>query len=152
MPIEVISNVAPKNAAFRHTVLAPEAQVPRAIVFSFPAEDLAVGVFLPRPSWRLLDKLEAPTSEADQLAWAQAGTAGSGTNTVVLESTTTNPFTGSPTWTTRATLQLGTGLLAEVDGSFGGWVWDPATEYLRMRCTAVGGTAPKDVSGGLTFI
>jgi hypothetical protein len=123
-----------------------KAAVGHAIVFAFPDESLSAAVFLPRPSWMLLDKLPAPTDEANQRFTVTAGTAGASTNTVVLESTTTNPFTGSPSWTIQATAALNALKFVEVDGVFtSDWVWDPATEYLRVRCTVVNATAPKDV-------
>jgi len=111
-------------------------------VFVFPAEDLAVGVLIPRPSYPLFGQLNTVIS--DQGFTATADTAGTGTNTIKLQSTTTNPFTGSPSWTDRATLELGTTKRAWTV-SFSGWVWAPATEYLRVYCSAVGGTAPKEV-------
>lgn len=114
----------------------------RVITFSFPDEELSAAVFLPRPSWMLLDKLPTPTAEANQRFTVTAGTAGTGTNTIVLESSTDRSA-----WTIQATVSLDTAIEDEIDGVFtSDWVWDPATEYLRVRCTAVGGTAPKDVT------
>ena len=121
----------------------------RVIVFPFPDESLSATVFVPRPSMRLLSKLPVPTAEGDQRFSATAGTAGSGTNTIVLESTTTNPFTASPSWTIQATAALNALQIAE-DTTFGGWKWNPATEYLRVRCSVLG-TAPKDVVAYFEF-
>lgn len=116
----------------------------RVLVFTFPDEDLAAAVYIPRPSWILLDNHPAPTSENDQRFTATCDTVGAGTNTVVLESTTTSPFTGSPSWTVRATLALGTSKRVSTTEFVSDWVWDPTTEYLRVRCSAVNATAPKE--------
>ncbi len=114
----------------------------RALLFMFPDEDLAAGIFLPRPSYRLLTKFVAPTSETDQRFTVTAGTVGSGANSdVVLESSTDRSG-----WTIRATINLDAQVEDSV-ASFGGWTWNPVTEYLRVRCTLMdAGTAPADVS------
>ena len=110
------------------------------IVFAFPDESLSAAVFLPRPSFRLLDKLPVTTAEANQRFTVTAGTVGSGTNTVVLESSTDRSA-----WTIQATAALDAVTEIVVDGVFtADWVWNPTTEYLRVRCSALG-TAPKDI-------
>jgi len=73
-----------------------------------------------------------------------AGVAGSGTNTVLIEKTTTSPFTGSPTWSTAATLNLGTS--KRVSAAFSA-SWNPTTEYLRAPCSAANATGPENVAG-----
>ncbi len=139
-----LEDLSDGGATTLHTHAGPNGI--RALVFTFPDEELAVAVLIPRPSWILLDNHAAPASESDQRFTVTADTVGAGTNTVILESTTTSPFTGSPSWTARATLALGTSKRVSTT-SFGGWTWDPTTEYLRVRCSVVNATAPKEVLG-----
>jgi len=114
------------------------------LLFAFPDENLSAAVFGPRPSFILLDKFSRPNVTGDQRFTVTADTAGTGTNTIVIETATGNPFTTSPTWTVRATLQLGTTKRVSTSSFNAGWLWNPATEYLRVRCSALG-TAPKEV-------
>ena len=145
MATVIIAKLKQKNDAdFKLADIDDIAGVGRAIVFAFPDESLSAAVFLPRPSLRLLNKIARPNATGDQRFTVTAGTVGSGTNTIVLETTTTNPFTGSPSWTIQATLALGTALIAEATSFTSSWLWTPTTEWLRARCSAVG-TAPKDV-------
>ena len=113
------------------------------IVFVFPDETLSVADFFPRPAYALFRYFgEVFLLESGVIA----GTAGTGTNTILLQSTTTNPFSGSPSWTTRVTHALGTTKGVSTT-DFSAWKWNPQTEYLKMSCSA--GTTPKDVSGYL---
>ena len=123
--------------------LGGSAELAHVLTFPYPERELAVGVFMPLPGYRLLTKLTGPGVEGDQRFTVTADVAGSGTNTVLLESTTGDPFTTSPSWTTRATMALGTTKFVTVS-TFSGWVWDPDTEYLRARATAVGATRPME--------
>ena len=118
----------------------------KILVFSFPAEDLAAGVLLPRPSWPLLSWLDDPTSTTDQRLTIHAGTVGSGANSdLKLETATDLAFT-SPN--VRATLALDASSTKRTNTFDGGWVWDVSAEYLRLRCSLMdAGTAPKDVTG-----
>ena len=116
----------------------------RAITFVFPEEDLSAAVFMPRPSWRLLDKFPAPTAEANQRFTVSAGTPGSGANSDVVLESAVSPFNS---WTIQATIVLDASQEVEIDGVFtSDWVWNPATEKLRVRCSLMdAGTAPRDV-------
>lgn len=135
-----------KGASFPYIVTAENVGGNgRAIVFVFPDQSLLASVFMPRPSWLLLDKFPAPTAEANQRFTVLAGTAGSGANSDIVLESATAPFTS---WTIRATVALDAQTEDEVDGIFiGDWVWNPSTEKLRVRCSLMdAGTAPKDVT------
>ncbi len=143
--------VVPDNAFYINTDgkttwlrLGAADELAHVLTFPYPNKKLAAAVFMPLPSYPLLTKLTAPGVEADQRFTVTANVAGTGTNTVVLESTTTNPFTGSPSWTVQATLGLDTVKHIATSAFTSDWVWDPATEYLRTRCSALSG-APLDV-------
>lgn len=125
----------------------PVSRFPHVLVFAFPEEDLSAAVLLPRPSFPLLDMFQRPIAEKWQRFRATAGTVGSGANSdIVLESSTNRS-----SWTVRATLALDASTEVEAGGpdvaaAFSGWLWDPATEYLRARCSTMdASTAPKDV-------
>lgn len=120
---------------------------PHALLFAYPDANLATGIFVPRPSMRLLTMFQRPAAEKWQRFTVTAGTAASGADVdVVLQSSTDRSA-----WTTRATIALDASAAAEVGGpdvanAFSGWIWNPATEYLRVNCTTMSaGTAPIDV-------
>ena len=117
----------------------------KILVFSFPAEDLAAGVLLPRPSWPLLSWLDDPTSTTDQRLTIHAGTVGSGANSDLLLETDDNLAFTSPT--VQATLALDALSTISTVTFTASWVWDVSAEYLRLRCSLMdAGTAPKDVT------
>ena len=144
MPVTVIAKIKQQAGTFKLLDAEDVNGAGYCIVFPYSDLSLAVAVFLPRPAMRLLDKMPVPTAEANQRFSVTANVAGTGTNTIKLYSTTTSPFTGAPGWTERASAALSTLKIIEVT-SFGGWTWNPATEYLKVECTAVGGTAPQEV-------
>ena len=147
MTILITDTFAPSGGAGSFKLLAAEDidGNGRAIVFVFPDESLSAAVFMPRPSFRLLDKFPAPTAEANQRFTVIAGTAGSGANSDGVLESAVSPFSS---WTVQATVALDASQEVEVDGVFtGDWVWDPSTEKLRVRCSLMdAGTAPKDVT------
>ena len=108
----------------------------------FPAlaEDLAVGVMGGRPGKCVGESGEHGAFTAIR-AKAVAGTVGTGTTTILIEADD-NPAFGSPT--VLYTLALNTS--TEVDDTVLDNAWASGDIWIRARCTAVGGTAPKDVN------
>jgi len=116
---------------------------PFRIVFAFPDQALSSGIFIPRPAFPLFNHFGAANFATTLQCTATAGTAGTGVNTIKIQSSTGNPFTGGGSWTDRVQLDLGTSLLYQTT-NIASW-WNPTTTYVRANCTAVGATAPKDV-------
>lgn len=145
MPVTVIAKIKQQSGDFKIIDAEDVEGDGRVIVFSFPDESLSAAVFLPRLSWPLLDKLPVPTNEAAQRFTVVAGTAGSGANSDIVLESAVSPFSS---WTIQATIALDAQTEDEVDGVFtGDWVWNPATEKLRVRCSLMNaGTAPRDVT------
>ena len=118
------------------------------ITFPFPRKKMANDVFLPRPAYPLTDKILGPNANARQNIQATAGVAGGagGQNEINLESTTSNPFTGSPAWTLRKQIVLGTGKLITGVVDLSAWVYRPTVDYIRFRASDVDlAQPPEDV-------
>ncbi len=116
-------------------------------VISFPAhaEDLATGVLGVRPGFPVGESGEHGTFTAIR-AKAVAGTAGTGTNTILIEADDNPAFTSA---VTLFTLPLDTS--TEVDDTVLDTAWAAGDIWVRARCTAVGGTAPQDVAAFFYF-
>jgi hypothetical protein len=111
-------------------------------IAQFPAlaEDLATGVMGARPGLNVGESGEHGAFTAIR-AKAIAGTAGTGTTTILIEADD-NPAFSSPT--VLFTLALNTS--TEVDDTVLDNAWASGDIFVRARCTAVGATAPKDVN------
>lgn len=111
-------------------------------ILQFPAhaEDLATGVMGARPGTPAGESGEHGAFTAIR-AKAIAGTAGTGTNTILVEADN-NPAFSTPT--VLFTLALNTS--TEVDDTALDNAWASGDIFVRARCTAVGATAPKDVN------
>jgi hypothetical protein len=111
-------------------------------IAEFPAlaENLVIGVMGGRPGKCVGESGEHGAFTAIR-AKAIAGTAGTGTTTILIEADD-NPAFSSPS--VLYTLALDTS--TEVDDTVldNSWVGDNI--FIRARCSAVGGTAPKDVN------
>jgi hypothetical protein len=111
-------------------------------VAEFPAlsEDLATGVMGGRPGKCVGESGEHGTFTAIR-AKAVAGTAGTGTTTILIEADDNPAFSSA---VTLYTLALNTS--TEVDDTVLDTAWAAGDIWVRARCTAVGATAPKDVN------
>ncbi len=124
------------DPTFRALVKAdlPTLKVSKSLMFHYPDEDMAVGDFVPESAIRVPAAGEHG-SWSSQTFYVRCLTAGTGTNTILLRTSST--LTGART--TRATVNLGTSR----EGS-SAIAWSPADgEYVWVACSAVGGTAPK---------
>jgi hypothetical protein len=74
-------------------------------------------------------------------AKAMAGTAGTGTNTILIECDDNPAFSSA---TVLFTIALGTS--TEADDTTLDNPWPPGDNFLRARCSAVGATAPQEVT------
>ncbi len=109
-------------------------KVSKSIMFASPGEDLAVEDWLSDQAIRVPAAGKHGTWTPGTV-YVRVGTAGTGTNTILLRTSTT--LTGART--TRATVNLGTAREASA-----AITWTPADgEYLWVTVSAVGGTAPK---------
>jgi hypothetical protein len=111
-------------------------------IAEFPAlgESLATGVMGGRPGKCVGESGEHGTFTALR-GKVVAGTAGTGTTTILIEADD-NPAFSSPK--VLYTLALNTG--TEVDDTGLDNPWAAGDIWVRARCTAVGATAPKDVN------
>jgi hypothetical protein len=116
-------------------------KITHTYVFTPKGQDLVVN-----EDWMPLRAIKLPPSGSHGTYAAlrvrvRAGTAGTGTNTVEVQTSTTH----GGARTQVATVALGTSTEpADVTSFTGSWV--PASdEYIWVRATAVGATAPKDV-------
>lgn len=111
-------------------------------IAQFPAlaEDLATGVMGARPGLAVGESGEHGTFAAIR-AKAIAGTAGTGTTTILIEADNNPAFSSA---TTLFTLALNTA--TEVDDTGLDNTWATGDIFIRARCSAVGATAPKDVN------
>lgn len=114
---------------------AAHGKVSKSIMFHSPSEDLAV------EDWLSDQAVRVPASGKHGVwtpgtIYVRVGIAGTGTNTILLRTSTT--LTG--TRTTRATVNLGTNREASA-----AITWTPANgQYMWVAASAVGGTAPKN--------
>jgi hypothetical protein len=140
-----LSGITPGNT---RTITMPDEDVTlKGDIFTthiaeFPAlaEDLATGVMGGRPGKCVGESGEHGPFSALR-AKAVAGTAGTGTTTILVEADD-NPAFSSPT--VLFTLALNTS--TEVDDTTLDNTWAAGDIWVRARCTAVGGTAPKNVN------
>lgn len=111
-------------------------------IIQFPAhaEDLATGVMGARPGTPVGESSEHGTFTAIR-AKAIAGTVGVGTTTILIEADDNPAFSSA---TVLFTLPLNA--LTEVDDTVLDNAWAAGDIFVRARCSAVGGTAPKDVN------
>lgn len=111
-------------------------------IAQFPAlaEDLVTGVMGALPGLNVGESGEHGTFTAIR-AKAIAGTAGTGTTTILVEADDNPAFTSA---VTLFTLALNTA--TEVDDTTLDTAWAAGDIFVRARCTAVGATAPKDVN------
>lgn len=110
------------------------------ITFTGLAEDLASGVLMPRPGVCVGESGEHGTYTGIR-GKAIAGTAGTGTNTILIEADDNPAFSSA---VTLFTLALNTS--TEVDDTTLDTAWASGDIFVRARCTAVGATPPKDVT------
>lgn len=116
------------------------AEVLHIIAFTGLAEDLASGVLMPRPGICVGESGEHGTYTGIR-GKAIAGTAGTGTNTILIEADDNPAFSSA---VTLFTLALDTS--TEVDDTTLDTSWASGDIFVRARCSAVGATAPKDVT------
>jgi hypothetical protein len=111
-------------------------------IAEFPAlaEDLETGVMGGRPGKCVGESGEHGAFTAIR-AKAIAGTAGTGTTTILIEADDNPAFSSA---TTLFTLALNTS--TEVDDTVLDNAWASGDIFIRARCSAVGATAPKDVN------
>jgi hypothetical protein len=103
-------------------------------------EDLATGTLWPTTGLCVGESGEHGTFTALR-AKAIAGTAGLGTNTIIVEADTDPNF---PSATTLFTIALDTAI--EADDTVLDNAWDAGDIFVRARCTAADATPPKEVS------
>lgn len=134
----LIEDSAAANAKKRVQVgNLPKGKVSKSFMYEFPAEDMAVGDFIPENAIRI----PAAGKHGDitwGIAYARCEVAGTGTNTILFRTSTT--LTGART--TRATINLGTAREASAAIT----LTESGGMYLWVECSAVGATAPKKVS------
>jgi len=113
-------------------------RVSKSYIFEYPTTDLALDDFIPQNSIRvpIAGKHGAIVLGT---AYARCEVIGSGTNTILIETSTT--LTGART--TRGTINLGVAREADT-GAMAFTVSDGM--YLWVRCSAVGATAPQKVT------
>lgn len=114
--------------------------VSKTFTFTVPVDALATGALVPEIM------LAGESGEHGTLSFVRAKavcvTAGTGTNTILVEVDDNPGFTSA---TTIATLNLGTS--TEADDATEDAAWTPTTNvFVRARCTAVGATPPDKVT------
>lgn len=135
-------NEAHVAAADPHTGYRLESvtlKISHIIPFVGSAEDAAVETLLPRPGLCVGESGEHGTFAALR-GKAVCGTAGTGTNTILIEADDNPAFS---TAVTLFTLNLGTS--TEVDDTTLDTAWASGDIFVRCRMTAVGATAPKNL-------
>ena len=116
--------------------------ISHSLVFATPAVALTAVTlsFLPTTGLCVGETGEHGAFKAIR-AKAVAGTAGTGTNTILIESDDNPAFSSA---TELFSIALGTS--TEADDTTPSNPWPPGDNFIRARCSAVGGTAPQEVT------
>jgi hypothetical protein len=121
-------------------------KIAHILVFAYEVEDLAVGTLLPIVGICVGEAAEHGTFTAVPRGKAACRVAGVGTNTILIEAD------NAPAYGSAVTLHtLPLNALLEVDDTTLDNPWAAGDIWVRARCTALGGTPPKDVSAYFYF-
>lgn len=134
--VMAIASAATPNASFEFRTLYAS----HIVTFHPITEDMAAGALWPTTGICVGESGEHGTFTAIR-AKAVAGTAGGGTNTIVIEADTDPSF---PTAVTLFTIALDAA--TEADDTTLDNAWDAGDIFVRARCTALGSPAPKEVT------